>query len=52
MIDKELDQLLRVIHEELERYLYPMCNKCRTKRTDRYCRCDESRNMKSREKGR
>jgi len=43
MFDQRLHQTLEMIHQALEHYLYPHCNKCHTSRVERGCRCDEKK---------
>lgn len=39
--NRRLAELLIKIHGALEDYLYPFCDKCNTKQTERTCKCDE-----------
>lgn len=42
-MSKELDYLLYRIHEALESYLFPVCNKCHCRSVERKCDCDRKK---------
>ncbi len=43
----QFKEMLYKIHSALEDYLYPPCDKCHSRRTERSCECEKSKQAQS-----